>query len=157
MALLVSESLYTQESLGGDAKTFMVANVSSEAQHMSQTFKTLEFAQLAKRVRNQVCLPTCSMSVHGACSHLDGVIPLTLARAEVVVCVACTDVMFPIFMPCSLQAVVNEDTKGNAEALQRELDRRAAVISDLRRSLQSLEAAAANRADGPAAGSPPSR
>lgn len=43
-----------QESLGGNAKTFMVANISRSAVHATQTFKTLEFAQLAKRVRNRV-------------------------------------------------------------------------------------------------------
>lgn len=42
--------------------------------------------------------------------------------------------------------MVNEDTKGNVEALQRELARRAGVIADLQRSLQSLEAAAAAEA-----------
>lgn len=41
----------------------------------------------------------------------------------------------------SAQAVVNEDTKGNVEALQRELEKRASVIAELRRSLQALETA----------------
>lgn len=41
-----------------------------------------------------------------------------------------------------LQAVVNEDTKGDMAALQRELGRRAGVIADLQRSLQALEVSA---------------
>ncbi len=43
-----------QESLGGNAKTFMVANISGAAAATAHTFHTLEFAQLAKRVRNKV-------------------------------------------------------------------------------------------------------
>ena len=62
----MTEGFNQQESLGGNAKTFMVANVSGEPQHMSQTFKTLEFAQLAKRVRNRVCLRTATIAAEGS-------------------------------------------------------------------------------------------
>ena len=43
-----------QDSLGGNSKTFMIANISPCMVNYSQTLSTLRFAQRAKRVRNQV-------------------------------------------------------------------------------------------------------
>ena len=39
-----------QPSLGGNAKTFIIVNVSASASHTRETIHSLEFGQLAKRV-----------------------------------------------------------------------------------------------------------
>lgn len=45
-----------QESLGGNAKTVMIANVSPAATNMADTLSTLRFAQRVKAIRNTVHL-----------------------------------------------------------------------------------------------------
>lgn len=44
----------TQESLGGNAKTVMIANVSPAMTNMADTLSTLRFAQRVKAIRNTV-------------------------------------------------------------------------------------------------------
>ena len=43
-----------QESLGGNAKTVMIANVSPAMTNMADTLSTLRFAQRVKAIRNTV-------------------------------------------------------------------------------------------------------
>ena len=45
---------YPQDSLGGNAKTFMVANISPASASLAETLSTLRFAQRAKSIRNKV-------------------------------------------------------------------------------------------------------
>lgn len=44
-----------QDSLGGNAKTVMVANISSAAACVKETASTLGFAHRAKMIKNTVC------------------------------------------------------------------------------------------------------
>ena len=44
--------MVTQDSLGGNAKTLIVANVSPAQEHCSETASTLAFAARAKCIRN---------------------------------------------------------------------------------------------------------
>jgi hypothetical protein len=44
-----------RDSLGGNAKTFIVANVSPSPFSYAETLSTLRFAQRAKMIRNRVC------------------------------------------------------------------------------------------------------
>ena len=43
-----------QDSLGGNSKTFMIANVSMSSTSLAETLSTLRFAQRAKDIRNKV-------------------------------------------------------------------------------------------------------
>ena len=43
-----------QDSLGGNAKTCLVATVSPAGVNMAETLSTLRFADQAKRIKNQV-------------------------------------------------------------------------------------------------------
>jgi kinesin family protein 22 len=43
-----------QDSLGGKSKAILIANISTEEEHIAQTFKTLQFAAKAKSVINRV-------------------------------------------------------------------------------------------------------
>ena len=45
----------TQDSLGGNSKTVMIANISPAVANCPETVSTLRFAREAKRVKNQVC------------------------------------------------------------------------------------------------------
>jgi hypothetical protein len=51
-----------QDSLGGNSKTIMIANVSPAAGCLSETLSTLRFAQRAKNIRNKVIVQTCACS-----------------------------------------------------------------------------------------------
>ena len=42
-----------QESLGGNSKTIMVANISPSGANLAETLSTLRFAQRAKSIRNR--------------------------------------------------------------------------------------------------------
>ncbi len=42
-----------QDSLGGNAKTFMVANISPASANLAETLSTLRFAQRAKAIKNK--------------------------------------------------------------------------------------------------------
>ena len=44
----------SQDSLGGNAKTFILGNVSSAPGAVKETISTLRFLQSAKRIRNTV-------------------------------------------------------------------------------------------------------
>ena len=48
-----------QDSLGGNAKTFILGNVSSAPGAVKETVSTLRFLQSAKRIRNAVRLMCC--------------------------------------------------------------------------------------------------
>ena len=48
-----------QDSLGGNSKTFMVANISPASANLAETLSTLRFAQRAKSIKNKV--HTCPM------------------------------------------------------------------------------------------------
>lgn len=43
-----------QDSLGGNAKTMLIATVSPAAVNMAETLSTLRFADNAKRIKNKV-------------------------------------------------------------------------------------------------------
>ena len=43
-----------QDSLGGNTKTYIVANVSPEAAHYGETLSTLNYVNRAKQIRNKV-------------------------------------------------------------------------------------------------------
>ena len=45
-----------QDSLGGNSKTVMIANISPAQANCAETVSTLRFAREAKRVKNQVLL-----------------------------------------------------------------------------------------------------
>ena len=51
---LKTPSCATQDSLGGNAKTFILGNVSSAPAAVKETVSTLRFLQSAKRIRNAV-------------------------------------------------------------------------------------------------------
>ena len=48
---------WLQDSLGGNSKTFMVANISPASANLAETLSTLRFAQRAKSIKNKVLLP----------------------------------------------------------------------------------------------------
>ena len=61
MRMQIAVTLYSadthmlkQESLGGNAKTVMIANVSPAMTNMADTLSTLRFAQRVKAIRNTV-------------------------------------------------------------------------------------------------------
>lgn len=43
-----------QDSLGGNSKTIMVANISPAGANLAETISTLRFAQRAKSIKNKV-------------------------------------------------------------------------------------------------------
>ncbi len=43
-----------QDSLGGNSKTIMVANISPASANLAETISTLRFAQRAKSIKNKV-------------------------------------------------------------------------------------------------------
>ena len=45
-----------KNSLGGNSKTLMIANVSPSSAHLHETISTLEFAKRAKMIKNQVSI-----------------------------------------------------------------------------------------------------
>lgn len=47
-----------QDSLGGNSKTIMVANISPASANLAETISTLRFAQRAKSIKNKVRLLT---------------------------------------------------------------------------------------------------
>lgn len=47
-------AVWAQDSLGGNAKTVIIAAVSNTTEHAAETLSTLRFAQRAKFIRNQV-------------------------------------------------------------------------------------------------------
>ena len=46
-----------QDSLGGNSKTMMIANVSPALTNMAETLSTLRFAQRTKHIKNKVTCP----------------------------------------------------------------------------------------------------
>ena len=50
----LTQASVAQDSLGGNSKTIMIANVSPAAGCLSETLSTLRFAQRAKNIRNKV-------------------------------------------------------------------------------------------------------
>lgn len=104
-----------QDSIGGNAKTIIVANVSPSEACLHETLSTLKFATRARNLVNKVRsarstysgiqtmskhVPCCS-SVGCAASIVSGLQTWELLR-------------------CSLQAVINEDTNGDAALLRLE-------------------------------------
>ena len=53
-AAFISTYVAVQDSLGGNSKTFMIANVSMSSTSLAETLSTLRFAQRAKDIRNKV-------------------------------------------------------------------------------------------------------
>ena len=45
-------TFFLKDSLGGNSKTLMIANVTSSAREQSQTYSTLNFARRAKMIKN---------------------------------------------------------------------------------------------------------
>ena len=54
--------LHVQDSLGGNAKTFILGNVSSAPGAVKETISTLRFLQSAKCIRNAVCFQSGLMT-----------------------------------------------------------------------------------------------
>lgn len=50
---------WLQDSLGGNAKSCLIATVSPATCNMAETLSTLRFADQAKRIRNKVPRPSC--------------------------------------------------------------------------------------------------
>lgn len=46
-----------QDSLGGNAKTYIIANVHPGSKCFGETLSTLQFAQRAKLIKNKVSVP----------------------------------------------------------------------------------------------------
>ena len=53
----VAAALPSQDSLGGNSKTVMIANVSPTTRNYGETLSTLRFAQRAKHIRNKASEP----------------------------------------------------------------------------------------------------
>ena len=49
----ISQEPWVQESLGGNSKTIMVANISPSSSNLAETLSTLRFAQRAKSIKNK--------------------------------------------------------------------------------------------------------
>uniref|UniRef100_A0AAA9T2V7 Kinesin-like protein KIF15 n=1 Tax=Bos taurus TaxID=9913 RepID=A0AAA9T2V7_BOVIN len=96
-----------RDSLGGNAKTVIIANVHPGSRCFGETLSTLNFAQRAKLIKNKV-------SAHQA------LLPLGFSRQE-----HWSGLPFPSPMHESekVKAVVNEDTQGNVTQLQAEVKR----------------------------------
>ena len=54
--LLVTSNAYAQDSLGGNAKTMIIANVSPCQMCAQETLSTLQFASRAKHIRNKAVI-----------------------------------------------------------------------------------------------------
>lgn len=112
----MSAPLSLQDSLGGNAKTFMIANVSPSWNCHSETTSTLRFASNAKNIVNKagsfiapdLCPPVQRVGKHQCLSW-----------------------------GCCLQAVVNEEAAGGIAELQ-------GVIQQLRKELEMFHSGEAN-------------
>lgn len=58
-----------QDSLGGNSKTIMIANVSPAAGCLTETLSTLRFAQRAKNIRNKVPAPPTLLKAYELALH----------------------------------------------------------------------------------------
>jgi hypothetical protein len=52
--------LAVQDSLGGNTKTYIIANVSPEAAHYGETLSTLNYVYRAKMIRNKAEINECA-------------------------------------------------------------------------------------------------
>ena len=126
-----------QDSLGGNAKTVMVANVSPAAACLKETHSTLGFAHRAKMIRNKVCLSATQLTAPPFVCLFAGMLLLCrsvslsvclshvlLACAHTVRRLAITLLLVGATSAClGAQAVVNEGTTADALLLQKENER----------------------------------
>jgi hypothetical protein len=144
-----------QDSLGGNAKTCLVATVSPAAMNVAETLSTLRFADQAKRIKNQASAAsemllrvaahaTEDTSLH-TCLYLHCAAVLPCCCGWQVTCLAYVLSLEPSEShtdsdnpPHSLpwQAVVNEDTDGDKAALKREIKRLQDELLATRRTQQ---------------------
>lgn len=61
--VLTAVIVAVQDSLGGNSKTVMIANISPALANSAETINTLRFAREAKRVKTQVRTTHCIASV----------------------------------------------------------------------------------------------
>ena len=61
---MLTDGLWVQDSLGGNSKTFMIANVSMSSSSLAETLSTLRFAQRAKDIRNKACPVSHVFAIH---------------------------------------------------------------------------------------------
>lgn len=107
--------LLLQDSLGGNAKTYIIANVHPGSKCFGETLSTLQFAQRAKLIKNKVFLGKkkkkskvnqrfCRWEYEEWCFSWYSSLPY-----------------FLILFVLSWQAIINEDTQGNVRQLQAEV------------------------------------
>lgn len=89
--------LLLQDSLGGNAKTYIIANVHPGSKCFGETLSTLQFAQRAKLIKNKV---------------QEKIVRYSFCRWEYEAL---------ILFILSRQAIINEDTQGNVRQLQAEV------------------------------------
>uniref|UniRef100_A0A0D3CJB8 Kinesin motor domain-containing protein n=1 Tax=Brassica oleracea var. oleracea TaxID=109376 RepID=A0A0D3CJB8_BRAOL len=106
-----------QDSLGGNSKTMIIANVSPSLCSINETLSTLKFAQRAKLIQNNVVCDYSSITTSSMKLDL-------------------TQVCF-IFM---FQAKVNEDASGDVTALQQEIRKLKVQLSSLMKNHNSCGA-----------------
>lgn len=97
--------LFLQDSLGGNAKTYIIANVHPGSKCFGETLSTLHFAQRAKLIKNKVYQNEtqryCVQEVGYRLCH--------------------REYKSLILFILSWQAIINEDTQGNVRQLQAEV------------------------------------
>ena len=118
----------TQESLGGNAKTVMIANVSPAMTNMADTLSTLRFAQRVKAIRN-----TVSSSEETAGGAMASSWRLSMNNMTTKQCRKDFN--------CPLQVYRNEDTRGDAAQLRHELRRLKAELHMWQQAAASGDAA----------------
>lgn len=92
--------LLFQDSLGGNAKTYIIANVHPGSKCFGETLSTLHFAQRAKLIKNKVSDTT----LYCVRTNLNKFCDFKI-KAIILFC----------------QAIINEDTQGNVRQLQAEV------------------------------------
>ncbi|KAH9699329.1 kinesin-like protein KIN-12E [Citrus sinensis] len=96
-----------QDSLGGNSKTIIIANISPSSCCSLETLSTLKFAQRAKFIKNNVC---------DLCTSFFNVSLVTSDRVS----------------HSRLQAIVNEDASGDVIAMRMEIQQLKKEVSRLR-------------------------
>jgi Kinesin motor domain len=159
-----------QESLGGNAKTMLICNISPAVAFAEETQITLEFARGAKELKNRVrtagCLPIGISQLHLVGSR-DRPATCTLNTQAVSVCFSAvshgwlshndaamsTHHLTHALLLRAAQALRNLTLEGDPEVLRREVARLTAELAALRGGrkaaaleLMSNELAAANEA-----------
>lgn len=98
--------MLTQDSLGGNAKTYIIANVHPGSKCFGETLSTLQFAQRAKLIKNKVQRNRVAQLNCGE-------------EVGYIFCHQAYKALIQFFM--SWQAIINEDTQGNVRQLQAEV------------------------------------